>query len=151
MEASQKSGSLITANFALNQNREVLAVPGSPLDPRCSGSNSLIQNGARLVQSSEDVIDAIRFNKPRFDQQILFETQDEYRDISLSQSQIKIAKNQILELIDSAPIDIDQIIGALNFKTEIILVALLELEFEQKVHRHPENKISLNLSKLCCL
>src|SRR3546814_703165 len=56
VEAALRSGSLITARFAAEQGRDVLAVPGSPLDPRSRGTNDLIRNGATLVESAEDVL-----------------------------------------------------------------------------------------------
>ena len=56
VEAAAKSGSLITARFALEQGREVFAVPGSPLDPRCRGCNDLLRNGATLTETADDVI-----------------------------------------------------------------------------------------------
>src|SRR5207237_8482219 len=60
IEAAARSGSLITARLAAEQGREVFAVPGSPLDPRCEGTNNLIKNGAALLTSSSDVIQALR-------------------------------------------------------------------------------------------
>ncbi len=59
VEAAMRSGSLITARYAADQNREVFAVPGSPLDPRCEGTNRLIRDGATLLMSARDVLDAL--------------------------------------------------------------------------------------------
>lgn len=59
IEAAEKSGSLHTARYALEQNREILAVPGSPLDPRSVGANKLIQQGAALIQTVQDVLEAM--------------------------------------------------------------------------------------------
>lgn len=60
VEAAQRSGSLITARFALEQGREVFAIPGSPLDPRAEGTNALIRQGATLVTCAADVVEALR-------------------------------------------------------------------------------------------
>ncbi len=60
VEAAHRSGSLITARFANEQGREVFAVPGSPLDPRAAGTNDLIKQGATLITSATDVVDAVR-------------------------------------------------------------------------------------------
>ena len=59
-EAGPKSGSLITARMALEQGREVFAVPGSPMDPRASGGNELIRQGAYLTESATDVLNVIK-------------------------------------------------------------------------------------------
>jgi DNA processing protein len=60
VEAAKRSGSLITARFALEQGREVFAVPGSPLDPRAEGTNSLIKQGATPVTEADDIISVLR-------------------------------------------------------------------------------------------
>ena len=60
VEAAERSGSLITANYALEQSREIFAVPGSPLDPRAKGANRLIREGATLTESAEDVLAVLR-------------------------------------------------------------------------------------------
>ena len=59
VEAARRSGSLITARFALEQGREVLAVPGSPLDPRAEGTNDLIRQGATLITCAQDVLEVL--------------------------------------------------------------------------------------------
>ena len=60
VEAAPRSGSLITARLAAEAGREVMAVPGSPLDPRAQGCNQLIRDGATLIQNADDVVEAIR-------------------------------------------------------------------------------------------
>src|SRR5262249_56703938 len=60
VEAAKRSGSLITARCALEQGREVFAVPGSPLDPRCEGTNDLIKQGAAMVTEAADVITVLQ-------------------------------------------------------------------------------------------
>src|SRR5690606_6179627 len=59
VEASLKSGSLITAHFALDQGREIFAVPGSPLDPRARGPNKLLRDGAILTESAADILEVL--------------------------------------------------------------------------------------------
>ncbi len=150
VEASKHSGSLITANFALEQSKEVFAVPGPPLDSRCSGSNNLIKKGAKLVESVDDVIDGINFNcSNRPIQNSLFDHSIDYNNdecetyIDVANTEIQRAKTAILSCIDSMPIDIDEIIAVSGIRTEVILVALLELELAQRIERYPGNKIAL--------
>jgi DNA processing protein len=59
VEAAEKSGSLITAQCALDQGRDIFAVPGSPLDPRARGANRLIREGATLTESAEDILSVL--------------------------------------------------------------------------------------------
>ncbi|GHM58711.1 MAG: DNA processing protein DprA [Candidatus Mesenet longicola] len=144
IEASKRSGSLITANFALEQNKEVFAVPGSPLDPRCGGSNNLIKKGAKLVESVDDIIDGIHFSctiqNSLFDDATNYGN-DEYADVT--DTEVQKAKAIVLSCIDSMPTDIDEIIAVSGVRTEIVLVALLELELAQKIERYPGNKVAL--------
>lgn len=137
IEASKKSGFLITADFALNQGREVFAVSGFPLDSRCSGSNYLIKNGAKLVESADDIVESVRFSLP-LQQKNLFDTVADQKQEKLQQ-----AKSVIVDHINSVPVDIDELILASGLSTNIALMALLELETENKIERSPGNKISL--------
>lgn len=144
IEASERSGSLITANFALEQNKEVFAVPGSPLDPRCSGSNNLIKRGAKLVSSVDDIIDGIRFSCVI--QNSLFDCSNDYgidEYVDVTDVEVQKAKTTVLSCIDSMPTDIDEIIAVSKIPTEVVLVTLLELELAGKIERYPGNKVTL--------
>ncbi|XP_017474227.1 PREDICTED: protein smf-like [Rhagoletis zephyria] len=136
VEASRHSGSLITANFALNQGREVFAVSGFPLDLRCSGSNYLIKNGAKLVESVDDIIESFRFNLPQ-SQRNLFNIV-----AHPEQEELQQAKSIIVNHINSVPINVDELILESGLSPDMALMALLELEMENKIERSPGNKIS---------
>ncbi|MGC0371732.1 MAG: hypothetical protein DGJ47_000432 [Rickettsiaceae bacterium] len=145
IEAGLKSGSLITANFALDFNREVFAVPGFPLDPRCMGSNKLIKDGAYLLESSEDLIE----NIPSFEkmQKSLFENSDNNNfDFPAGVGNMNIANSDrklILESLSSSPVSIEQITSETNLPLSVIYVICLELELAGRVMRQAGNKISL--------
>src|SRR6185503_13797653 len=79
IEAARRSGSLITARMALEQGREVFAVPGSPLDPRCEGSNGLLKQGATLVTEAADVVGVLQ---PILGQPIELPVQEPERAVS---------------------------------------------------------------------
>ncbi|WP_395462781.1 DNA-processing protein DprA [Wolbachia endosymbiont of Cantharis cryptica] len=140
VEASKSSGSLITANFALDQGREVFAVSGFPLDSRCSGSNHLIKNGAKLIESADDIIESIRFSLPP-QQNSLFNV--EHYSVNQKQEKLQQAKSVIVNHINSVPIDIDELILTSGLSTNLALMALLELELESKIERSPGNKVSI--------
>lgn len=127
IEAAERSGSLISARLAGEQGREVMAVPGSPLDPRSSGTNRLIRQGAILVRSAEDVIDAMRFNSnvgmnaPKTP----FDNPDEPVG-DLSSSEIE----RVLNALSPAPMPLDDIARAARMNVSRTSAALVELELE---------------------
>ena len=137
VEAALKSGSLITANAALEQNREVMAVPGSPLDPRCQGTNKLLKEGAVLIENEEDVLQALggTFEK---------KTSLEKRTPTIIEK--TAAMQSIIENLAYHPIPLDQLIQDSKILPNLIQGILLELELEEKIERHPGNKISLKPS-----
>jgi DNA processing protein len=142
VEAAEGSGSLITANYALEQGREVFAVPGSPLDPRARGTNRLIREGATLVESAEDVLAVLRpmlggtFDEP--DQRSRTPppppTSDEGSDE---------LRKRLLELLGPSPVDLDELIRQCGGRTAAVITLLLELELAGKAIRHPGNRVSL--------
>ncbi|MFP3023084.1 MAG: DNA-protecting protein DprA, partial [Wolbachia sp.] len=106
-------------------------------DSRCSGSNYLIKNGAKLVESADDIVESVRFSLP-LQQKNLFDTVADQKQEKLQQ-----AKYVIVDHINSVPVDIDELILASGLSANIALMALLELELENKIERSPGNKISL--------
>jgi DNA processing protein len=144
VEAAMKSGSLITARMAAEQNREVFAVPGSPLDPRSEGTLKLIEDGAHMATSAEVILRELKslrlkpLNDPAGDKwkgtPTLFSTMKE-PDESL--------RIRILELLSPTPVQIDEIIRAAAAHAGEVLSIILELEIAGRIERHPGNKVNL--------
>lgn len=142
IEAARRSGSLITANLALKQNREVFAVPGSPLDPRAAGPNQLIKQGATLVTEAKDVLDALRplngTAHPAPPANDLQESPPEsVRDLSQSD------RSLIIDALGMAPVETDELIRVTGISSGAVYLVLLELDLAGRLARHPGNKVSL--------
>jgi DNA processing protein len=140
VEAAMRSGSLITARLGAEQGREVFAVPGSPLDPRAEGSNRLIREGATLLTSAQDVIDALSQQSPRPPRELFLEPQAESaqaEDVS------KDERQRIITLLSPSPTDIDDIIRESGIAPAAVVGVLLELELAGKLVRHGSQKVSL--------
>jgi DNA processing protein len=143
IEAAKKSGSLITARMANEQGREVMAVPGSPLDPRCRGSNDLIRQGARLIETVDDVIDALGG-------MILPSAQAPELDLFSaaipappSDQELENARNLIAEKLGPTPTPIDELIRQCHLTAAMVFTILLELELAGRLERHPGNQVSI--------
>ncbi len=141
VEAAAKSGSLITARDALDQGREVLAVPGHPFDARAAGCNLLIRDGATLVRSAEDVIDAL----PTPQQQIL---PQQIPPIGLETAQSENAPRAlhdvILSCLGPSPIAEDQLIRDVDASAGEIGPVLVDLELDGKIQRQPGGLLALS-------
>ncbi len=139
IEASLKSGSLITARFAMEQNREVFAVPNFPLDPRAGGTNMLIKNGATLIENATDIISVIGgLSKDSFAKNDLFnriyEDTISYFPKLNTEFNEQDLQDKILSLLNSTPVSIDCLIRELfEFSQTQILDALLSLELDDKI------------------
>jgi len=142
VEAATRSGSLITARFALEQGREVFAVPGSPLDPRCRGTNDLIRNGAILVESADDILrelaPALRPALTERKTDALIPASDSPADTDLAQ-----ARQKITELLSPNSAPVDEIVRQCQLSPALVVTVLLELELAGRVERHPGNRVSL--------
>lgn len=141
VEAAEKSGSLITARMALEQNREVFAVPGSPLDPRAAGTNGLLRDGAHMAASAEDVIQVLSSLRL----QPLRETGTEWKGSPATTDVVPdpALYSIILENLSAVPVQMDELIRALNVPPAAVLSIILELELAGRIERHPGNKVSL--------
>jgi len=143
VEAALRSGSLITARMAGEQGREVFAVPGSPKDPRCKGTNNLIRNGAQLTESANDVLEVL---KPMLSQPMrepdLFDYQ---HNQVIENSEMDNARTLISELLGPSPVEIDELIRQSKLTPTSVLTILLELELAGRIERHAGQKVSQRL------
>ena len=152
MEAALKSGSLLTAQCALDQNREVFVVPGHPLDPRARGSNKLIQDGALLIQSLDDILAGLQQLKER---RISLTAQHQYNFNELKESHsdyepystldLEPLRHSVIENLSHTPVTMDELIRTCQTQGRDVLMVIVELELAGRIIRYPGNKIALGL------
>jgi DNA processing protein len=163
VEAARGSGSLITARFALEQNRQIFAVPGSPLDPRAQGTNDLLKQGASICTNADDVLtalepvrsDTMSFmreasgepGEPLWGEQPLYGVDpqstprtrvgDEFDDAGgapySTGDEAEVARERIVALLGPSPITLDELVRAAEASARTVRVALLELEVAGRV------------------
>ncbi len=143
VEASRRSGSLITARMALEQNREVFAVPGSAVDPRARGTNHLIRQGAILTESADDVLQALNgtARTPLKDIEEL-----DFKGVSPEPpgpDELGPARREVEKILSPAPTPVDEIIRNCQCSPPVVSWVLLELELAGRLERHPGNQVSL--------
>jgi DNA processing protein len=153
VEAAAKSGSLITARFALEQGREVFAVPGSPLDPRSRGCNDLLRNGATLTETAADVLAQLG---PFLDREMPPARPRE----RVLQPRLPLAAagpnppaappipedaalELLIEKLSPTPVPVDELVRQCHLSAASIATLLLELELAGRIERHPGNLVSL--------
>jgi DNA processing protein len=148
IEAAERSGSLITARFALEQGREVFAVPGSPMDPRCRGSNRLIRQGAILIQNADEVLEVIG---PMIQQPALWAMSEEpesgvlnYEEAGAEQSDSDAERRRLTALLGAAPVAVDDLIRLSELTPAHVITILLELELAGRLDRHAGNRVSIS-------
>lgn len=139
IEAAPKSGSLITARLAAEAGREVMAVPGSPLEPRSQGCNELIREGAVLVQSAADVIELVT----GFDGMPRSSLREAAASFELRADELADRPAQIAELLTTAPVAVDELIRQCGESPAAVQLALLELELAGRLVRHAAGRVSL--------
>ena len=137
VEAAPKSGSLITARLAAEAGREVMAVPGSPLDPRAQGCNQLIRDGATLVQSAQDVIEELRPLETR-----VASPSSPFEPPTIGEPDESVS-GRIEELLGPSPVPVDEIIRLSGASSGAVQMALLELDLAGRLERHAGGRVSL--------
>ncbi|PZQ47471.1 MAG: DNA-protecting protein DprA [Micavibrio aeruginosavorus] len=142
VEATIKSGSLITARMAAEQGRDVYAIPGHPFDPRAAGPNRLIRDGATLVQNADDILEAIRTFSGAH--QVLEESsQPPWEPEDLSAQDAESIRDIILQNISPTPVTVDELVRNCHLTIPAVQMVLLELELAGRIQRLPANRIVL--------
>jgi DNA processing protein len=141
VEAAEGSGSLITANYALEQGREVFAVPGSPLDPRAKGTNRLLRDGATLTESAEDVLEVLRALPGRTESANgRFGWQEDGAGDDAVTDRLR---HQIEELLGPSGVEVDELIRQCAAPAAAVLSVLLDLELAGRLTRESGNRVAL--------
>lgn len=146
IEAAKRSGSLITARYALEQGREVFAIPGSPLDPRSAGTNHLIKQGACLVTDIDDILEALAHYvpKPSTSVSLLREKSDvEVEHHEPNSSKAIQERDKLIDSLNLTPIAVDELARLTSMPLGQIQMTLLELDLAGRLERHGNQTVSL--------
>ena len=144
IEAAERSGSLITARRAADFGRLVFAVPGSPLDPRCHGTNDLLKNGAIVTTEPKDVLQALAplsqvdlFSLPEV------EEPPTEKEMPMAMPPSENERFLIIDALGPTPVDIDDVIRHTGVPANKVYLVLLELDLAGRLHRHPRGMVSI--------
>jgi DNA processing protein len=140
VEAAYRSGTLMTARLALEAGREVFAVPGSPLDPRCAGSNDLIRQGAHLTATAADVLEHLP-DAPR--EMPLFRPAPPpgRAGTPAKPAATENGDSQLLDLIGDSPVTVDELLRRCHLSSAAVQEILLDLELEGRIETLPGNRV----------
>ena len=144
VEAARSSGSLITARLAAEQNREVFAVPGHPLDPRSAGTNELIRNGAHLLTSAGDVFAELPF--AAHGRELREAARDDPLRPGLSEGAgepSEADRQKVLEALSLVPVHADTLVRDSGLSARTLAIVLLELDLAGRIERHGNQQVSL--------
>lgn len=143
IEAAERSGSLITARYALEQGREVMAAPGSPLDPRAKGTNRLLRDGAALIESLDDVIAVLeQTRRPSVEAPAMGDYEDELLDPHQLDKEADEVREQVASLLSPSPVHRDELVRHTGAPARAVIAALVELELAGRALIHADGSVS---------
>lgn len=137
VEAAPKSGSLITARLAAEAGREVMAIPGSPLDPRSRGCNQLIREGATLVQDAAEIAELVRPIDGRVTRKVVATP---VAPVESSEADL----HAVTSLMSMTYVSVDELVRQSGASPPTVQMALLELELAGKLERGAGGTVRLN-------
>ena len=153
VEAGINSGSLITAKLALEQGKEIFAVPGSPMESRAAGPNKLIKDGAILTENADDILNVLsmRQNRTIKEQKTLSLPLDKpknqvnisaHKEVSIPISETPAENVRLIDMISYEGVDIDELLRSCGLSQSEFFAQILDLEFSGKIERHAGNKVA---------
>ena len=153
VEAGLNSGSLITAKLALEQGKEIFAVPGSPMESRSAGPNRLIKDGALLTENADDILNilSMRQNRTIKEQKTFMRPLDKpknqvnilpHKEVSIPIAETPIENAKLIDLISYEGVDIDELLRTCGLSQSEFFAQILDLEFSGKIERHAGNKVA---------
>jgi DNA processing protein len=137
IEAAPRSGSLITARLAAEMGREVMAVPGSPLDPRAQGCNGLIRDGATLIQNAADVLEMVR---PSAVARVASPAEP-YHSVPSEPGEDE--RRAVEQLLGPSPVPVDELVRLSGLPSGAVQLVLLELDLAGRIDRYAGGKVSM--------
>lgn len=147
VEAAERSGTLITARYAIDQGREAMAVPGAPLDARSGGCNQLIRQGAALIRNADDVLDAL--SHPRridlAEDPAIYVTEGPAPE-DPPEAAGEDLQDAVLSLLGPSPVETDELIRLTGVSASIMMQTLLELDLAGRVTQLPGGQVTLSPS-----
>ncbi len=143
VEAAPRSGSLITARMAGEQGRDVFAVPGSPRDPRARGANTLIRQGATLVQGAADVIEGLTRQIDGPAAASMAGRSQRHMAAAPADADLSSARRRVEDALSPSPTPVDEVVRDCQLSAPVVLAVLLELELAGRLERHAGNRVSL--------